>query len=168
MIETFGESGWENYWRQLKANGALVVDGWEEAYNQRFTVGSKGKGGRPLVVSYASSPPAEVIFAEKKPADAPTGVAEGTCFRQVEFAGLLDGAANPDGGRQLLDWMLSAEFQRDVPLLMFVFPAVGGTPLPPEFTKYAVVPSAPATLPADEIAENRDAWIKTWTSTVLR
>jgi thiamine transport system substrate-binding protein len=167
-VSTFGEDGWKDYWAKLKANGALVVDGWEEAYQQRFTVGSQGKGNRPLVVSYASSPPAEVLYAEKKPADAPTGVAIGTCFRQVEFAGLLDGAENPDNGKKLLDFLLSPAFQKDLPLQMFVFPAVTGTPLPAEFTKYAAVPPRPLTLPADQITKNRENWISEWTTAVLR
>ncbi len=167
-VDTFGPDGWQGYWKQLKANGALVVDGWEEAYQQRFTVGSKGKGNRPLVVSYASSPPAEVVFAGKPAAVAPSGVSTGTCFRQVEFAGLLAGAKNPTGGKKLLDFLLSATFQRDVPLQMFVFPVVKDVPLPEAFTKHAVVPTDPATLPAEEIAKNRDAWIKSWQGIVLR
>ncbi|GAA3387198.1 thiamine ABC transporter substrate-binding protein [Cryptosporangium minutisporangium] len=167
-VATYGEDGWKDYWAKLKANGALVVDGWEEAYQQRFTVGSQGKGDRPLVVSYASSPPAEVVYAEKKPADAPSGVVTDTCFRQVEYAGLLDGAENPGGGKKLLDFLLSPTFQKDVPLQMFVWPAVTDTPLPPEFTKYAALPAKPLTLPADQITKNREAWIDEWTNAVLR
>ncbi|GAA0264855.1 thiamine ABC transporter substrate-binding protein [Cryptosporangium japonicum] len=167
-IAVQGEGGWTAYWEKLKANGALVVDGWEEAYQQRFTVGSQGKGNRPLVVSYASSPPAEVVYAEKKPTDAPSGVVTDTCFRQVEYAGLLDGAANPTGGKKLLDFLLSPPFQKDVPLQMFVWPSVTDTALPAEFTKYAALPTKPLTLPADQITKNREAWIDEWTQTVLR
>jgi thiamine transport system substrate-binding protein len=166
-VATYGESGWAGWWKQLKGNGALVVDGWDEAYDQRFTVGSQGKGNRPLVVSYASSPPAEVIYAKTPPKTAPTGVLTSTCFRQVEFAGLLDGAKNPSGGKKLIDFLISAEFQKDVPLQMFVFPVVTGTPLPAEFTKYAPLPAKPLTVPADQIAEHRDDWIAQWTSSVL-
>lgn len=167
-IAVQGEDGWKGYWQKLKANGALVVDGWEEAYQQRFTVGSQGKGNRPLVVSYASSPPAEVVYAEKKPKDAPSGVVTDTCFRQVEYAGLLDGAANPTGGKKLLDFLLSPAFQQDVPLQMFVWPSVTGTTLPAEFTKYAALPTKPLTMPADRITKNREAWIDEWTQAVLR
>jgi thiamine transport system substrate-binding protein len=167
-IATYGEQGWQGYWKSLKGNGALVVNGWEEAYNQRFTVGSKGKGSYPIVVSYASSPPAEVIYAEKKVTEAPSAVVPATCFRQVEFAGLLDGAKNPTGGGKLLDFLLSRSFQQDVPLQMFVYPVVPGTPLPPEFTKYATLPKTPLTLPTATIAAKRDGWISAWTETVLR
>lgn len=167
-VAEFGADGWEKYWRDLKANGVEVVDGWEQAYNGSFSGGSLSKGKKPLVVSYASSPPAEVAFSEKPLTEAPTGVALGTCFRQVEFAGLLKGAKNAEGGKKLLDFLLGAEFQADVPMQMFVFPVREGTTLPAVFTKFAAKPTDPKQLPADEIAANRDAWIKTWTSTVLK
>jgi thiamine transport system substrate-binding protein len=166
-IAHFGFEGWQDYWGTLKANGVLVVDGWEEAYTVRFS-GSSGKGKRPIVVSYASSPPAEVIFAGKKLAEAPTAVVQSTCFRQVELAGVLRGARNEKGAQQLLDFMLSPAFQRDVPLSMFVFPVREGVGLPAAFAKHAVVPQSPLELPPNVIGANRDAWIEEWTDVVLR
>jgi thiamine transport system substrate-binding protein len=166
-IAEYGEDGWEDYWQRLRDNDVKVVDGWEEAYNGEFSAGA-GDGDFPLVVSYASSPPAEVHYAEPPRDDAPTAVLTDTCFRQVEFAGLLEGAANAKAGRQLLDFMLTERFQADVPLQMFVFPARSGTPLPPVFTKFAAIPPDPFTLPPDEIGEQRDDWIDEWTNTVLR
>lgn len=167
-VAEFGADGWQKYWTQLKANGVEVVDGWEQAYNGSFSGGSQSKGKKPLVVSYASSPPAEVAFAEKPITEAPTGVALDTCFRQIEFAGLLKGAKNTEDGKKLLDFLLSPEFQQDVPMQMFVFPVRKDATLPAVFTKFAAKPTAPQQLPADEIAANREAWIKTWTSTVLK
>ena len=119
MLATIARFGgeWQGYWRKLRANGVLVVDGWEEAYNVRFS-GSAGNGPRPIVVSYASSPPAEVIFRTPRPKSAPTGVVERSCFRQIELAGILRGARNEDGARELIDFMLSRRFQEDVPSLM--------------------------------------------------
>jgi thiamine transport system substrate-binding protein len=166
-VAHFGPDGWQDYWRQLRANGVLVVDGWEEAYTVRFS-GSAGKGKRPIVVSYASSPPAEVVFAGRPLAKAPTAVIEPSCFRQVELAGVLRGARNAEGARRLIDFMLSPTFQRDVPLSMFVFPVREGVALPPAFAKHAVVPEAPLDLPPDVIGANRDAWIDEWTDIVLR
>jgi thiamine transport system substrate-binding protein len=166
-VAHFGFDGWQDYWRQLKANGVLVVDGWEEAYTVRFS-GSSGKGERPIVVSYASSPPAEVFYAGRKLAEAPTAVVESTCFRQIELAGVLRGARNEEGARKLIDFMLSPAFQRDVPLSMFVFPVREGVALPPVFEKYAVVPQSPLELPPNVIGANRDAWIREWTDIVLR
>jgi thiamine transport system substrate-binding protein len=166
-VAKYGPDGWDGYWKRLRANGVKVVDGWEQAYNTEFS-GSAGKGDHPLVVSYASSPPAEVIYATPKPKTAPTGSIDDTCFRQIEFAGVLKGAAHPAAAKRLIDFMLTRPFQADIPLQMFVFPAVTGTPLPPEFTKFASVPSDPRTHPPAEIGRNREDWIKQWTTTVLR
>jgi thiamine transport system substrate-binding protein len=166
-IAKFGD-GWQGYWRKLRANDVLVVDGWEDAYYARFSGAAGSKGKRPVVVSYASSPPAEVIFRDPRPAAAPTGVVTSTCFRQIEFAGMLRGARNPDGARKLVDFMLSKRFQEDIPLQMFVFPARRDATLPPEFERFAVVPKHPLELPPAEIEANRERWVDEWTDTVVR
>lgn len=167
-VARFGEDGWRDYWRRLRANGVLVVDGWEEAYTQRFSGAGGSTGTRPIVVSYATSPAAEVIFSSKPVANAPTAVVTASCFRQVELAGVLDGAKNVDGAHALIDFMLSERFQKALPESMFVLPVRTGTPLPDAFRRYAVSPSAPLELPAAEIGANRDRWIDEWTQTVLR
>ncbi|MFE1249897.1 thiamine ABC transporter substrate binding subunit [Streptomyces sp. NPDC058741] len=167
----YGDDGWQGYWKKLKANGVKVVDGWEQAYSEEFSgsaAGKKAKGDRPLVVSYASSPPAEVVFADPKPSTAPTGVAEGTCFRQVEYAGLLSNARNSEGGKALLDFLISEKFQNDMPLNMFVYPVRAGAQVPPEFVKYGPQAKDPGTMDPAKIAEKRDEWIKSWTSLVLK
>ncbi|MEU0007424.1 thiamine ABC transporter substrate-binding protein [Streptomyces sp. NPDC006314] len=167
----YGDDGWQDYWKKLKANGVKVVDGWEQAYLQEFSGSSGGKkagGDRPLVVSYASSPPAEVINTKKRPGTAPTGVAAGTCFRQIEFAGLLSNAKNTEGGKAFIDFLLTKEFQQDMPFNMFVYPVVKGAAVPAEFTKYGPAAEHPRTMAPDKIAANRDQWVKSWTSLVLR
>jgi thiamine transport system substrate-binding protein len=167
----YGDDGWQGYWKKLKANGVKVVDGWEQAYNEEFSGsagGKKAKADRPLVLSYASSPPAEVIYADPKPTTAPTGVAQGTCFRQIEYAGLLSNAANAKGGKALLDFLLTKEFQQDMPLNMFVYPVVDGAQVPAEFTQYGPQAKDPETMDPAKIADNRDDWVKSWTSLVLK
>ena len=166
-IAEFGEK-WQGYWRKLKANGVLAVDGWEDAYYTRFSGAAGSKGNRPIVVSYASSPPAEVIFGKPRPTTAPTGVVESTCFRQIEFAGVLRGAKNVEGAQKLVDFMLSERFQEDIPLQMFVFPARRDAALPPEFEKFAVVPEHPLDLAPRVINENRERWVDRWTDIVVR
>ncbi|WP_031485064.1 thiamine ABC transporter substrate-binding protein [Streptomyces bicolor] len=167
----YGDDGWQDYWKKLKANGVKVVDGWEQAYNEEFSGsagGKQAKADRPLVVSYASSPPAEVIYADPKPTTAPTGVATGTCFRQVEYAGLLSNAKNAEGGKALLDFLLTRTFQDDMPLNMFVYPVVEGAQVPEEFVKYGPQAEDPETMDPAKIADNRDDWVKSWTSLVLK
>lgn len=166
-VSKFGPDRWLAYWEKLRDNGVKVVDGWEQAYNTEFS-GSAGKGNYPLVVSYATSPPAEVVGVHPQPEEPPTGALLDTCFRQIEFAGILKGTTHERAAKQLIDFMLSTRFQQDVPLRMNVFPARDGTKLPSVFLKYAKVAPDPFSLPPGEIAKNRDQWIDQWTSAVLR
>ncbi len=170
-IATFGETGdytYLDYWAELRANGVLVAPGWEDAYYGNFTYASDGD--RPLVVSYASSPPVEVYFAEGAFDEAPTGVVtgDGSCFRQVEFVGILEGTEQRELAEKWIDFMLGETFQEDIPLKMFVFPANSEAELPEVFREFAIVPENPASLPAEAIEENRETWIRAWTQTVLR
>lgn len=166
-IAEFGESGWGEYWQQLKQNGLLVVDGWNEAYYTEFS-GSSGKGDRPIVVSYGSSPPAEMIYASPKPDTAPTAVAALTCYRQVEFAGVLRGTKHEREAQLLIDYLTGVKFQEDLPLTLFVYPANTKAKLPAEFLKYSLRPELPLQLDPKLIAERRTAWLDTFTDTVLR
>ena len=166
-VSEFGPDGFTGFWQQLRDNGAQVENSWDTAYYERFSGGS-GKGSRPLVVSYASSPPAEVVFAQEPPRKAPTGVLLDTCYRQIEFAGLLAEAPNPGGGQQLIDFMLTRAYQEDLPLNNFVFPVLPDAQLPAVFTDNAQVPARPLSLPPEEVAANRDAWVSAWTDVVQR
>lgn len=166
-VARYGDDGWRDYWRRLRANGVKVVDDWETAYYAEFTQGGGG-GAYPLVVSYASSPPAAVHFADPPPRTSPIGTMLDSCFRQVEFAGVLAGTKHRAAARRLVDFMLSPRFQRDIPLQMFVFPVREGIELPEVFVKFADVPEEPLSLPAADIARHRDEWIEQWTDTVLR
>jgi thiamine transport system substrate-binding protein len=165
-IARYGDDGWRDYWSKLRANDVLTVDGWEQAYEGQFTQGGND-GPRPLVVSYASSPPAAVHF-DPSLKTSPIGTMLDSCFRQVEYAGVLKGTEHRAAARKLVDFMLSRRFQADMPLQMFVFPVREGTPLPRVFEKYADVPPNPRSLPPAEIARHRDEWIEQWTETVLR
>ncbi|MFE0095848.1 thiamine ABC transporter substrate binding subunit, partial [Streptomyces sp. NPDC059015] len=161
----YGDKGWQDYWKKLRANGVKVVDSWEIAYNQEFSGSAGGraaKGDRPLVVSYASSPPVEVLYAEPRPKAAPTGVSTGTCFRQTEAAGLLRGARNEAGGKALLDFLISKRFQEDMPLNMFVNPVAEDAKLPPLFTEFGEAIAEPRTMAQEKFDENLDQRIQSW------
>lgn len=169
-VARFGTEGdaWLEYWRDLRANGVLVVDGWSEAYYGEFT---RAGGDRPLVVSYASSPPAEVLFAEPplpEGSPAPTAVVVDTCFQQIEFAGVLRGTKHPEEARALVDELISTRVQEDLPLTLFVEPVVTDADLPEVFVQYNERPESPLTLDPTAISANRTAWIDAWTSAVLR
>jgi thiamine transport system substrate-binding protein len=159
-IARYGDS-WPTYWQQLADNGVEVAASWTDAYVGRFSGG--GTGDRPLVVSYATSPPAEIVYAsDPKPTAPSTSVMTDGCYRQVEYAGVLAGATNPAGARAVVDWLLSEPVQADVPLSMFVFPAREGTPLPTVFTDFAAQIDQPLQLPPQDVADNLSTWLAEW------
>jgi thiamine transport system substrate-binding protein len=165
----FGPDGYLDYWRGLVANDVQVVNDWESAYYTEFS-GSSGKGPRPIVVSYDSSPAFELIYASPPVSQPPTAAvtADDTCFRQVEFVGILKGAKNRALAQKWVDFMLSPAFQADMPLQMFVFPVNPKATLDPAFQQHLVLPGRTAQVGSQDIAANRETWIKAWTETVLR
>jgi thiamine transport system substrate-binding protein len=167
----FGETGdytYRDFWRDMRANDVLVTEGWEDAYWGHTTWA--GDGDRPIVVSYATSPAAEVYFSEGALSEPPTGNAlgDGACFRQIEFVGILKGTPNRDLAEKFIDFMLSAQFQEDIPLNMWVFPANESAVLPQVFADFAQVPESPAFVSPEDIVAHRDEWIEAWTEDVLR
>lgn len=169
-IAHFGEERWLDFWRALKENDVKITEGWEDAYYKEFSGATGSPGTRPIVVSYATSPAAEVYFSGGKLTEPPTGnvLGKDACFRQIEFAGILKGAKNRDLAERWIDYMISLRFQEDVPLQMFVFPVHPKARLPEFFQKFAEVPPEPARLDPARIDANRERWIQEWTDLMLR
>ncbi len=164
-VAKYGDPGFEAYWKKLRANGVEVASGWDQAYNESF---GGGKGPRTVVTSYATSPAADLMFADP-PVSAPTiGVVEDSCFRQIEFAGVLAGTKHPEAAAKLVDFLLSTAFQEDIPANMFVFPANSKASLPKEFTSTVRLVDRPLTLDPTQIEAKRDDWTERWTKAVLR
>jgi thiamine transport system substrate-binding protein len=149
---------WKAYWTDLFANGTVVATDWSEAYYTRFT---RSGGAQPLVVSYASSPPAEVFFGDL--AEAPTGVMTIGCFRQIEYAGILRGTDHEAAAGELIDFLLSVPVQEQIPLNMFVYPANSQATLPQVFADHTTLPEDSIVMEPDTIEENRERWIREWT-----
>ena len=167
-IGHFGPDEYLDYWLDLKNNGVKIVENWETAYYTEFS-GSSGKGNYPLVVSYASSPPAEVIFATEPIDEAPTGsiVANETCFRQIEFVGIVNGTTNRILSEDWIDFMLSKTFQEDIPIQMFMFPVNTEAELPLEFIEHAQLSNNPSIVSPEDIDTHRENWIKSWSALML-
>lgn len=161
-VGAYGEDGWLDYWAALRDNGVKIASGWSDAYYVDYS-GPSSEGDRPLVLSYASSPPYEVPEGATEP---PTGALLDTCFRQVEYAGVLAGAANPEGARAVIDWLLSPEVQASIPENMYMYP-VTDVELPEAWTQFAPLATEPFHVEPDVISENRDAWLEQWTDTVV-
>ena len=167
-IERFGGDGdysWRDYWADLVANDVEVAADWGTAYYGSFS--GAGTGDRPLVVSYASSPPAEVVFSDPPIERATTGVITDGCFRQVEYAGMLRGAPNKDEANALIEFMLGESFQASVATSMLVFPIDPSIELPRVFTDNTTIPASPVEMDPDRIEQNRERWLAEWTDVVL-
>lgn len=157
-IARFGGDGWQDYWDRLASNGLKVTAGWSDAYEVDFT-GGGGGGDRPIVVSYASSPPFTVPEGGDKPT---TSALLDTCFRQVEYAGVLAGAENPKGAQAFIDFMVGKSFQQALPDNMYVYPVDSSVDLPASWADFAPTAQRPWSVPEATIAENRDIWLRNW------
>jgi thiamine transport system substrate-binding protein len=166
-IARFGETGdytWLDYWADLRANDVAIAPDWGTAYYGMFSGASDGE--RPIVVSYASSPAAEVMDAEPPIPETSTGVIRDGCYRQIEFAGILMNADHPQNARKFIDYMVSLEFQEDVPGQMFVYPVRSDAALPEWFGERPT--DTPPALTPEDIEANRERWLAEWGEVVLR
>jgi thiamine transport system substrate-binding protein len=157
-VAAFGEDGFENFWQELNDNQVKVVAGWEEAYFTEFS-GSSGEGDYPIVLSYSSSPAAEIRDDGKSQ----TVALLDECFRQVEYVGVLAGSKNPAGAKALVEFLLEEPFQSTMPGLMYVYPVNPKASVPAEWSEFG--PAARSTIGQDlDIAANRDSWQDKWSA----
>ena len=157
-VAAFGEENFEQYWRELRDNGVRIAAGWEEAYFTYFS-GSSGNGEYPIVLSYSSSPAAEI----REDGKSQTAALLDECFRQTEFVGTLAGAKNPEGAKALVEFLLSESFQNTIPGLMYVYPVNEKAAIPTEWAEFG--PAARSTLGEDlSIATDREKWQTTWSA----
>jgi thiamine transport system substrate-binding protein len=155
-VAAFGEPGFEQYWRELRDNGVRVASGWEEAYFTEFS-GSSGNGGYPIVLSYSSSPAAEI----REDGKSQTVALLDECFRQTEYIGELAGASNPEGAKALIEFLLSESFQNTMPGLMYVYPVNENASIPDEWAEFG--PAANSTIGEKlNISTHREKWQTKW------
>jgi thiamine transport system substrate-binding protein len=164
---TSGPNDWQAYWKALRANDVDVVNGWTEAFSTAFTAGG-GKGTKPIVVSYATDPVYAVVNADPRPATSPIGVVDATCYRQIEFAGVLKGTKQTAAAHALVDFLLSTSFQDDMPLQMYVQPVNRNAVPPAVFTQYTARPARPLSLPPALVGAQHSNWVDEWTNLVAR
>ena len=162
-VAKYGDQ-WPSYWEQLIANGAKVTSGWEDAYTVDFTAGSE-KGTRPIVLSYSSSPPFTIPEGGDRPT---TSALLDTCFRQVEYAGVLEGADNEPGARAFVEFMTGEQFQSALPDNMYVYPVSAEAQVPEGWAKWAPTADKPWEVDPETVTKQRAAWLNTWRDIVTR
>jgi thiamine transport system substrate-binding protein len=150
--------GWQDYWKQLMANDTKITAGWTDAYEVDFTAGG-GNGDRPIVTSYSSSPPFTIPDGATTPT---TSALLDTCFRQVEYAGVLKGSDNPAGMKKFIDFMVGQDFQTALPDNMYVYPVDSTVKLPADWASYAPVSPHPFSVDPSAVTKNRTTWLREW------
>lgn len=158
-IERFGETGWQEYWSELKSNGVRVLPGFDDAYKKDFT-GSSKDGNRPIALGYASSPAKEV----DDNGDPTTKALRDTCYQTVRYAGVLEGADHPLRAQKFVDFLLSQQFQANLAERFGTYPVREGVELPDGWDQVAPPPANPKSLPAEEVDDNRTRWVTRWRS----
>lgn len=157
-VGAFGPGEWQAYWEDLMANGAKVTSGWTDAYTVDFTAGG-GDGDRPIVLSYASSPPFTIPEGGWQPT---TSALLETCFRQTEYAGVLEGTDNLEGAQAVVDWLVSPEVQAAIPDNMYMYPVSDEVVLPELWAQFAPLAEEPIVVPARQIEAERETWLREW------
>lgn len=156
-IGKYGQDGWTGYWTKLMNNGLKLTSGWSDAWDVDYSAG-KGKGKRPIVVSYDSSPTATLDKSGKST----TSILTNTCFRSVEYAGVLKGAKNADGAKAFIDFMEGKKFQEALPTSMYVFPVDSSVALPKEWKENVQKVDKPFSVDPKTIDEKRSDWLTQW------
>ena len=170
LLATIGAMGEErafDWWARMRQGGVKVAKGWSEAYYADF---SRAEGGsRPLVVSYSTSPAAEVFYSKDKISESPTGSLSipGTVYRQTEGIALVKGGSAPVAAGKLIEFMRTPEVQKQLQTEMWMYP-VEAAVARADVMKFAPEP-AQSDAPADkDIAEKGAAWVARWTKVVLK
>jgi thiamine transport system substrate-binding protein len=163
-VAMFGGTGWEQYWRALKANDVKISASWEDAYFTDFS-GSSGKGEYPIVLSYSSSPAYEVRDSGDFAGESQTASILDGCFRQTEYVGVLNKAKNSDAAKKLALFLLNDPFQSTIAENMYVYPILESVELPKDWQEFA--PSATNTFGDQlDIAANRRDWLSKWSEII--
>ncbi len=162
-ISHFGEDGWVDYWKSLKTNGVKVTEGWSDAFNVDYSSG-EGKGSYPMMVSYGSSP---AYFINDAKTESSNAALPATCYRQVEYAGVLKGSKNVEASKKFIEYMLSPKVQEAISEVTYMYPASSDAHAPEDLVKFGPLSDKPVMLPADKIAEHADEWLKTWQAAVI-
>lgn len=169
LLATIGALGEEKafgWWARMRANGLKVAKGWSEAYYTEF---SHNGGAHPLVVSYATSPAAELFYGKTKLSEPPTGSLglAGGVFRQVEGVALVKGGQERAAALRFMEFLRSAPVQQALQTEMWMYPADATVPRA-DALRHAPEPAAFDSPSAQAIADKHADWVRRWTKVVLK
>ncbi len=161
-IAANGNSLNTTFWSILAGN-AKITDGWDSA----FEMFESGEGD--IMVSYATDPAYYVEYYGDTNYVASflkvnrTGKTTG--YLQIEGMGIVKGCKHPELAKKFIEFALSEDFQKEIPLTNWMFPVNPDVPLPDCF-EYAVHPEMDLAIDPKTLAENQDAWLDEWARAV--
>ena len=151
-ISVYGDD-FTDYWKRLAPSILTITDGWDSGY------GLYTAGEAPMVLSYTTSPPYHVEYEETDRYKAT--IFDSGNYMHIEAMGIVKGAPHRKAAEKFIEYMLTDEFQKALPLTNFMMPAKAGTPLPDSFS-YAPVSERPLLLDTKTIEENLATWLDAW------
>lgn len=165
-IGFLGEEGTFEWWHKMRLNGVKVSRSWNDSYYTDFTLNG---GSRPMVVSYASSPAAEIYYGKGKYRKPPTGnlLFDGGVFLQVEGAAVINRTPQPQLAAKLVQFLQSQRVQAAIPTSMWVYPAVKGVPVP-EVMQQSLISYRTKQPSMMDMLTKQQHWVSRWIKTVLR
>jgi thiamine transport system substrate-binding protein len=152
-IAVYGQDGFIDYWKKLNSTIFQIYPGWDAAFTA-FT-----KGEAPMMLSYDTDP--AYFYNQDKTTRYKAVIPEEGGWMYLEFAGIVKGTKHEKLAQEYINFMLSENFQKEIPSNQWMFPIVKGTPLP-VYYNYAVKADKYLTIPYQTIADNYESWLKMW------
>ncbi|MCZ4281334.1 thiamine ABC transporter substrate binding subunit [Kiloniella laminariae] len=147
-------------WKKLSPKIVTITKGWGEAYGLFLD------GEADMVLSYTTSPAYHIIAEEKHQYKA--AIFEEGHYMQVEVAGQLKNASEPELAQEFLSFISSESFQSQIPTGNWMYPVIDlGEKLPGTFNELAK-PSKSLLYSPEDVQTHRQIWIDSWLSAVER
>lgn len=167
--ETNAEQGnMSTWWKAIADNGAIFTSGWTESYTTYYTGGygeyTEGYiGGAYMTVSYCHSPGVEAFFAENY-THSTSLVLPKSSFHQVEYTGVIHGAAEVDAARLFIQYITSPEVNINMPIYNSMYSVIEGNDLPETngYLYHSDVVNSTSTITNEIIEQYMDEWLIEW------
>jgi len=157
-----------DWWSQIKQNGAIITSGWTESYETHYT-GGYGEwtdgyiGDAAMTISYCHSPGVEAYYSSNW-THSTSLMLPLTSFHQVEYAGIINGAANVDAANQFIEYLLSPEINTLMPEANLMYSVLDNTDLPETsgYQYHSDIPTQPSSISSERISQEMESWLSQW------
>jgi len=159
MKAIYGDRAGEK-WQDLSDNILTTTKSWSDGYFSLFM-----NGEAPMILSYSTSP-AYHMAIDKTDRYQAAPFEEGH-YLQVEVAALVEPSDQKALAREFLQFILTPDFQRHIPLKNVMYPAIDlGDALPKVFDRL-IQPETTLFIDPATVAEKRKAWLDEWLNAMI-